>query len=67
MGNNDINEEKPLYLDYTKSFEERVKDLVSRMTLEEKISQMFNTAQEIPRSDFGIYNLLIIGMSIYDA
>jgi len=54
MFNDNSNEEKPLYLDYTKSFEERVKDLVSRMTLEEKISQMFNTAQEIPRSDFGI-------------
>ena len=32
------NEEKPLYLDYNKSFEERVDDLILRMTLEEKIS-----------------------------
>ena len=56
MGNNDINEEKPLYLDYTKSFEERVEDLVSRMTLEEKISQMFNTAVAIPRLNVPEYN-----------
>jgi len=56
MGNNNINEEKRLYLDYTKSFEERVEDLVSRMTLEEKISQMFNTAIEIPHLNIPEYN-----------
>jgi beta-glucosidase len=56
MDNNDINEEKPLYLDYTKSFEARVEDLVSRMTLEEKISQMFNTAVAIPRLNVPEYN-----------
>ena len=33
-------EEKPLYLDYTKSFKQRVDDLMSRMTLEEKLSQL---------------------------
>ncbi len=32
--------EKPKYLDYTFSFEERVDDLLSRMTMEEKLSQM---------------------------
>ncbi|MCK4286009.1 MAG: glycoside hydrolase family 3 protein, partial [Candidatus Lokiarchaeota archaeon] len=56
MIHNNSNEEKPLYLDYTKSFEERVDDLVSRMTLEEKISQMFNTAIEIPRLNIPEYN-----------
>src|SRR5450759_4178162 len=31
---------KPLYLDYNQSFKARVDDLLSRMTLEEKLSQM---------------------------
>ena len=50
------NEETPLYLDHSKSFEERVNDLVSRMTLEEKISQMINTAVGIPRLHVSKYN-----------
>ena len=33
-------DEKPIYKDHTQSFEARVDDLISRMTLEEKISQM---------------------------
>ncbi len=45
-----------LFLDHTKSFEERVNDLVSRMTLEEKISQMINTAVDIPRLNIPKYN-----------
>ncbi|MHA2185979.1 MAG: hypothetical protein ACXAAI_13370, partial [Promethearchaeota archaeon] len=49
-------EELPLYLDHSKSFEERVNDLVSRMTLEEKISQMINTAVGIPRLKIPKYN-----------
>ena len=56
MINNNSTEEKPLYLDYTKSFEERVDDLVSRMTLEENISQMINTAVAIPRLHIPKYN-----------
>ena len=32
--------DKPTYKDYSQSFEARVDDLLSRMTLEEKISQM---------------------------
>ncbi|MHA2195119.1 MAG: glycoside hydrolase family 3 C-terminal domain-containing protein [Promethearchaeota archaeon] len=56
MIDNNLNDEKPLYLDYTKSFEERVDDLVSRMTLEEKISQMINTAVAIPRLHVPKYN-----------
>jgi len=50
------NEDKQLYLDYSRSFEERVNDLVSRMTLEEKISQMINTAVGIPRLHIPKYN-----------
>ena len=33
-------EQKPVYLDYTKSYKLRVDDLLSRMTLEEKLSQL---------------------------
>ena len=33
-------QEKPIYLDYTKSYKLRVKDLLSQMTLEEKLLQM---------------------------
>jgi beta-glucosidase len=56
MTHNNSNEEKPLYLDYNKTFEERVDDLISRMTLEEKISQMINTAVAIPRLHIPKYN-----------
>lgn len=46
-------EEKPLYMDYTKPFKVRVDDLLSRMTLEEKLSQMMTrTPTELTR--FGI-------------
>jgi beta-glucosidase len=41
--------EEPAYLDLARSFEERAADLVSRMTLEEKVSQMGNSAAAIPR------------------
>src|SRR5687767_15120750 len=36
--------------------EERVTDLVSRMTLEEKVSQMMNEAPAIQRLDIPAYN-----------
>ena len=42
-------ESKPLYLDPNAPVDQRVNDLVSRMTLEEKISQMQNNAPAIPR------------------
>jgi beta-glucosidase len=46
-------EKNPLYMDHTKSFEVRVDDLLSRMTLEEKISQMMSrTPADLTR--FGI-------------
>ena len=47
----------PRYLDTSLSFEERAADLVSRMTLEEKVSQMVTDADAIPRLEF----LLIVG------
>ncbi|MFP4367737.1 MAG: glycoside hydrolase family 3 C-terminal domain-containing protein [Bacteroidales bacterium] len=44
------------YLDTGLSFEERAEDLVSRMTLEEKISQMVYEAPAIERLDIPAYN-----------
>src|SRR5215207_8869949 len=41
--------ERAPYLDPTLSVERRVDDLVSRMTLDEKVSQMVNAAPAIPR------------------
>lgn len=41
--------DKPAYLDTTRSFDERAADLVSRMTLEEKIAQLQNDTPAIPR------------------
>jgi beta-glucosidase len=48
--------DQPAYLDETLSFEERAKDLVSRMTLEEKTSQMVYNAPAIPRLGIPSYN-----------
>ena len=41
--------DEPLYRDTTRSIDERAADLVSRMTLDEKISQVQNNAAAIPR------------------
>lgn len=46
----------PIYLDPTRAIEERVNDLLSRMTLEEKISQMGNEAPAIKRLGIPEYN-----------
>ena len=46
----------PLYLDYTRPIAERVDDLVGRMTLEEKISQMGSNAPAIDRLGIAQYN-----------
>ncbi len=42
-------QDAPKYKDYTASAEERARDLVSHMSLDEKISQMQNAAPAIPR------------------
>lgn len=47
--------EQPVYKDLNRSFEERAADLVSRMTLEEKIAQLGNNAPAIPRLDVPAY------------
>lgn len=46
----------PAYKNKDLSFEERAKDLVSRMTLEEKIMEMLHTAPGILRLDVKPYN-----------
>jgi beta-glucosidase len=46
----------PLYLNSNAPLEERVNDLLSRMTLEEKISQMQDVAPAIPRLGIPAYN-----------
>jgi beta-glucosidase len=48
--------EQPDYEDCSLPFELRVEDLVSRMTLEEKIRQMMNDAPPIPRLGVPRYN-----------
>src|SRR5208282_3698050 len=47
---------RPKYLDPSVALEQRVNDLVSRMTLEEKVSQMQDTAAAIPRLGIPAYN-----------
>jgi beta-glucosidase len=46
----------PPYLDYRLPIESRVRDLVSRLTLEEKISLLGDTAPAIPRLAIGEYH-----------
>src|SRR6476646_8952829 len=46
----------PTYKNETLPFDVRVKDLVARMTLEEKVSQMKDVAAAIPRLDVPEYN-----------
>jgi len=53
-GNN--SPENPAYLDISLPFEERVKDLISRLTLDEKVGLMNHTARGIPRLNIPAYN-----------
>jgi beta-glucosidase len=47
---------QPIYLDTSQPMEKRVDDLVSRMTLEEKASQLVNQARAIPRLHVPAYD-----------
>lgn len=49
-------EKKPIYLDTSHSREERAKDLISRLTLEEKVGLMNHPALGIPRLNIPAYN-----------
>ena len=49
-------EETPVYMDTSYTFAERAADLVSRMTLEEKASQLGNGASAIPRLGVAAYD-----------
>ena len=51
------NAKKPIYLNTAYSFKERAADLVSRMTLEEKQSQLGNTMPPIPRLGVNKYDI----------
>ncbi len=48
--------EKAIYFEPSYSYEERVKDVVSKMTLEEKVSQMLHASPEIERLEIPAYN-----------
>jgi beta-glucosidase len=50
------NASAPLYMDPTKPVEVRVDDLISRMSLEEKASQLINQARAIPRLQVPAYD-----------
>lgn len=51
------NSKKPIYLNPNYSYKERAADLVSRMTLEEKVSQLGNTMSPIPRLGVNHYDV----------
>ncbi len=51
-----FSQEKPKYLNPNLSVEERVTDLISRLTLDEKVSQMVNSASAIGRLNIPQYN-----------
>jgi beta-glucosidase-like glycosyl hydrolase len=55
--NGDNAKKKPIYLNTAYSFKERAADLVSRMTLEEKQSQLGNTMPAIPRLGVNKYDV----------
>jgi beta-glucosidase len=45
-----------IYLDPSKPIDERVKDLVSKLTLDEKVHQMMNSSPAIPRLNIPAYD-----------
>jgi beta-glucosidase len=56
LSQSDNNQQRPPYLDPSLPIEQRVNDLVGRMTLEEKISQMQDVAPAIDRLGIPAYN-----------
>jgi beta-glucosidase len=51
-----VAQEQPVYRDPTAALDRRIDDLLSRMTLEEKISQLTNDSPAIARLDIPAYN-----------
>ncbi|WP_035694412.1 beta-glucosidase [Flavobacterium soli] len=49
-------DKKFVFRDHNRSFEERVDDLVSKLTLEEKVAQMLNSSPAIPRLGIPAYD-----------
>jgi len=54
--------QKPVYLDTSLPLTERVTDLISRLTLREKVSQMTHEAPAIPRLGIPAYNFWSEGL-----
>ena len=50
------NTEKPVYLDPARPFDERAKDLIARLTLDEKVGLMSYPARGVPRLGIPAYN-----------
>ncbi len=48
--------DQPVYLDLSSPIPERVADLLSRMTLEEKLGQFIHPVKAIPRLGIPAYN-----------
>lgn len=55
-GNRKMDTERPLYMDHTADIDARVADLISRMSLEEKVSRMLHRSAAIPRLNIPEYN-----------
>lgn len=56
LSNANAQDTKYPYQDYSLTFEQRVTDLVNRLTLEEKVSQMLNASPAIPRLGIPAYD-----------
>jgi beta-glucosidase len=54
--------ETPIYLDPSRSIEDRVRDLLARMTIDEKNSQMRNAADAVPRLGIPAYDFWSEGL-----
>src|SRR3989304_9457648 len=50
------NTDQPAYLDTARPFTERVKDLIARLTLQEKVGLMSHPAKGVPRLGIPAYN-----------
>lgn len=50
------NPDQPVYLDPARPFTERVKDLIARLTLQEKVGLMSHPAKGVPRLGIPTYN-----------